>query len=288
MRTTRRRIHPETAGENRFWAEGRPRSREFDRPGECAWSRYNDPTLRAGLSKRERDERGVITGEYEKRLNRFVMRVQLPETGETVMAYCPNTSRLIGLLEPGTRVGMTRNHDPNRKTNYTVRRMRNNGVWVGIEASRANDLFERHLESCPDPPFDQWQNWSREVRFESSQIDFRAAPQGAPHWVEVKSLSSRQADPRGDFAFYSGTPSRRASRHLEHLGELSGRGDRTHCVFVVQRPDVVALRPGSPTDPGWLQSLRRARDRGVEIQGFRCSWSDDGLEITDSIPAYLE
>ncbi len=235
-----------------------------------------------------KEARTVITGQFVDRPNRFLMRIELDDSVGVVEAYCPNTSRLIGLLEPGVGVGLTRNEDPERKTDYTVRRMRNNGVWVGIEAARANDLFERYLASSPAPPFDRWQEWTREVPFESSQIDFHTAGPPVPHWVEVKSLSSREEGSRGEYAFYSGTPSTRASRHLKHLRELVKRGDRAGCVFVVQRPDVKALRPGRRTDDGWLNSLRRARGAGVDIHGFRCGWKENGLAITSSIPTYLE
>lgn len=222
-------------------------------------------------------------GFYRERLNRFVMRVDL-EGSETVRAFCPNTSRLIGLLESGVEVLLTQNDDPDRKTDYTIRAFRDNGVWVGIEAVRANELFDEYLRESADSRFGTYSDWEREVFLHESQIDFcRRAPEG-DHWVEVKSLSSRADD--GD-AFYSGTPSKRGYRHLDDLSRAVGDGDRSTCVFVIQRNDVEGLSPASVTQADWLNALRSAREAGVSILAFRCAFDGSGWTIEREIPTEL-
>lgn len=228
----------------------------------------------------------MLQGTLVERPNRFVMRVRVKEEG-IVRAYCPNTSRLLGLLDDGVQLRLTREDDPSRKTGYTVRQIRNRGVWVGIEAARANDFFETHLREQPDVPFDAWEGWEREAELHGSQIDFRGTTPDGPHWVEIKSLSSCEDAGRGEYAFYSGTPSRRAIRHLEHLRQSNEDGHRASCVFVVQRPDVIGVRPGPLTDPGWLQALREARDGGVDIWAYRCEHTDSSFRITRRIPTVL-
>ena len=119
--------------------------------------------------------------EYRDRSNRFVMTVRLPD-GEEVQAYCPNTSRLIGLLEGEPEILLTGNDDPGRKTNYTIRAFRNNDTWVGIEAARANEVFESYLKRDGDTDFDHWTCWEREVPYESSQLDFRCEATEPTSW----------------------------------------------------------------------------------------------------------
>lgn len=222
-------------------------------------------------------------GEYRGRSNRFVMTVRLPD-GEEVQAYCPNTSRLIGLLEGEPEVLLTENDDPDRKTNYTIRAFRNNGTWVGIDAARANEIFESYLKRDEDTDFDHWFSWEREVTFESSQLDFRCEATEPPSWLEVKSLSSRAST---GAAFYSGTPSKRGYRHLDHLGDLAEEGKNAHCVFVVQREDIDALEPADVTQKDWLDALRRAEDRGVDIRAYRCRFDGSDWRVDRPIPARL-
>lgn len=209
-------------------------------------------------------------GTLVDRPNRFVMRVDFRD-GARVRAYCPNTSRLIGLCEPGRQAWVIPNEDPDRTTDYTVTRLRDGGVWVGIVARRANELFSDFLSRDPGEGYAGWSEWRREVSLGSSQFDFLGRTgDGRPHWVEVKSLSSAFSPDEGRFAFYSGTPSRRAYRHLDELAAAAEAGHRASCVFVVQRPDVEAIHPGPRTEEDWLESLRDARRRGVRIEGLGC------------------
>lgn len=222
-------------------------------------------------------------GRFHERLNRFVMVVETGD-GSLVEAFCPNTSRLIGLLEGTPEVLLTHNEDPARKTAYTVRAIRDNDHWVGIDAARANDIFEAHLTEPATGPFAEWRHWEREVTHDESQFDFCRTVNDRREWVEVKSLSSRTS--QGN-AFYSGTPSKRGYRHLEHLGDLAEAGDDAWCVFVIQRLDVQAVVPAEVTQPQWIQSLRAANDRGVEILAYRCRFDGNDWRIDARIPARL-
>ncbi len=218
------------------------------------------------------------------RPNRFVMLCQL-ESGQTVRAHCPNSSRLIGLLEDKPELLLCPSNIPTRKTDYTVEAIKNNSIWVGIYAARANDIFERYLQDSPEWPFSTWQSWRRERQLGSSRIDFCGQlPTSEKHRVEIKSLSSRWKD---GTAFYSGTPSARGCRHLAELGQLVAKGVRASCIFVIQRSDVTALKPAPVTDPGWLSALRRARNLGVDIRAFNCLREEKGWKLSSQLEVVL-
>lgn len=231
----------------------------------------------------------ALIGRLVDRPNRFVFTVERPD-GSRVRAYCPNTSRLVGLVRPGVPLWIEPNDDPERKTDYTATRIRDGETWVGIEARRANALFENYVRSETDERHRE-SGWQSEVFLADSQIDFLGrSPDGRPHWMEVKSLSSGDHENGTHFAFYSGTPSRRGYRHLKHLSEAVKAGHRASCVFVVQRPDVSVIRPGRWTEEGWLNALRTADRAGVSIEGLRCGWDgeDRRLRVDGPIEARLE
>lgn len=218
---------------------------------------------------------------FVDRPNRFVFRVRTP-LDEVVEAYCPNTSRLIGLLEEGTRVWLTANSDPQRKTAYTVRRIYDNDHWVGLYAAEANRIYEQKLRRDHDGI--QSFPWEREVRAGDSWIDF-FRPGDPPTWVEVKSLSSR--GPRTGWAFFSGTPSKRAQKHLGELARLAREGQRAECVFVVQRSDVEGVCIQEPSHESWIRALEEAAEAGVDLRAFRCRVTRQSIEIDRSIPVRL-
>lgn len=198
-----------------------------------------------------------------------------------VRAYCPNTSRLIGLLNDQPEVWLTANADPDRKTAYTVKRIRDNDNWVGIHASQANELYEDYLHE--QTPNTEPYRWEREVKTGNCWIDFRHSG-SPPEWVEVKSLSSKG---QNDEAFFSGTPSKRARKHLHSLAELVRSGDRARCVFVVQRQDVQGVSIQEPTHPDWIEGLQAAVQAGVEIEAYRCRVSRHDLVIDQPISVDL-
>ncbi|MFB6347531.1 MAG: DNA/RNA nuclease SfsA [bacterium] len=232
---------------------------------------------------RNNPESDFLTGYYRDRLNRFVMEIELSD-GDRVRAFCPNTSRLIGLLKDGAEVLLTENDDPERKTNFTVKGFRNNDTWVGIEAIRANELFDEYLSQTSEDRFGAYSEWDREVPLYDSQIDFCRRLDERSHWIEVKSLSSRSES--GE-AFYSGTTSERGYRHLADLSRAVEEGDRADCVFVVQRSDVEGLSPAAVTQEDWLHALRSADEAGVNILAFRCVFDGNTWRIEDSIPTEL-
>ncbi|GEM_PF-255682 len=225
-----------------------------------------------------------LQGSFVERPNRFVMRVDLDE-GETVDAYLPNTSRLTELLVPGTDVLVEPAEDPSRKTDFTVTRMRSPamGEWVALEAVAAEDLAVDWIDRRGViPGWEQPGTLEEQVSIGGHRLDFRAdLESGRTGWIEVKSLS-RTVDGVG---LLSETPSTRGSDHLELLGDLAEQGDRTLCIFVVQRPDARWFRVGGDAEPGWIEAVERARKRGVEIAALGCRvtpsnvWVDRRLEV---------
>lgn len=227
-------------------------------------------------------KRETVKAQFEERVNRFVVRVRLD--GRSVEAYLANTARLRDLLQPGAWVYVQQRHDPKRKTRYQVVRFLDGGVLVGAEAAAATEAFAGYLSRHRDALFGGVVGFDREVRVDSSRLDFRLdTADGSVWWVEVKSLSRVV----NGAAHFSGTPSTRGWGHLDLLGRLVRGGDRAAAVFVVQRPDARLLVPGEETDPGWLAALGRAESAGVEIMGFSCRVTLERVDILRRIQVSL-
>jgi sugar fermentation stimulation protein A len=225
---------------------------------------------------------------FVKRPNRFVVRAELAD-GETARAYLPNTARLTELLIHGRELLVDPADDPSRSTDYTVRRLFDD-TWVAVEAVGAETMIERFLDRRGElPTVGSVDDWTTQEDIGDYRVDFRLEhPDESATWLEVKSLS-RCID---DTAYLSGTPSRRAARQLDRLGDLVEEGQNAAVAFVIQRGDPERLSLGDTddvhVDGDWRQAIHQARHRGVEILAFRCrvtpsnTWLDTRIPVVDS------
>ena len=60
----------------------------------------------------------LVKGKLIKRYKRFFTDVRIDK--KIVTAHCPNTGSMIGLLDKGNPVFISKNNDPKRKLKYTL------------------------------------------------------------------------------------------------------------------------------------------------------------------------
>jgi sugar fermentation stimulation protein A len=226
-----------------------------------------------------------MTGHGERatfvtRLNRFVALVERSD-GREVRAYLPNTARLTDVLVPGAPLVLTGHQDRRRATDWTVTRVWD-GTWVALAASVAADLVADHLRAGrPLPGWRRPTTVRREVSRAGRRFDLEVGfEDGSSAIVEVKSLSRA----RDRTAPLSSTPSTRGVAHLEVLGHLAESGAEVAVVFVVQREDVDRLDVAAPADPAWVEAVRRARARGVEVHAYSCRVDEHDLALLAPVP----
>ena len=70
-------------------------------------------------------ENKLISGVFIKRYKRFFVDVKI--NGKTVLAHCPNTGSMLGLLNRGNKVWLTKSNNPKRKLKYTLQIIEING-----------------------------------------------------------------------------------------------------------------------------------------------------------------
>ena len=63
-------------------------------------------------------QKTLISGEFIKRYKRFFVDVKIGNN--TVTAHCPNTGSMLGLLNKGNKVWLSKSDNPKRKLKYTL------------------------------------------------------------------------------------------------------------------------------------------------------------------------
>ena len=87
----------------------------------------------------------LIKGKLIKRYKRFFTDIKV--NSQTVTAHCPNTGSMLGLLEQGNDVWLTKNDNPNRKLKYTLEIIKVNKSLIGVNTHRANKIAEHGLNN---------------------------------------------------------------------------------------------------------------------------------------------
>ena len=62
-------------------------------------------------------QKTLISGEFIKRYKRFFVDVKIGNN--IVTAHCPNTGSMLGLLNKGNKVWLSKSDNPKRKLKYT-------------------------------------------------------------------------------------------------------------------------------------------------------------------------
>ena len=87
----------------------------------------------------------LIKGKLIKRYKRFFTDIKV--NNSTLTAHCPNTGSMMGLLDEGNHVWLTKNDNPNRKLKFTLEMIKVNKKLVGVNTHRANKIVEHGLKN---------------------------------------------------------------------------------------------------------------------------------------------
>jgi sugar fermentation stimulation protein A len=227
----------------------------------------------------------LIPGLLIRRYQRFLVDVRM-DSGEEVTAHCPNTGSMLGVNVAGSRVWLSRSHNPKRKLAWTWELVEVvSGGLVGIHTGRANGLVREALEACLIPELAGYDGLKPEARLsERSRTDLLLDFSGRPCFVEVKNLTAAVADGEG---FFPDAVSERAHKHLDELVGVVARGSRAAVVFCVQREDVARVRPADHIDPVFGRALRNAAGAGVELYALGARLTPESITLERRLPVLL-
>ncbi|MBQ7850842.1 MAG: DNA/RNA nuclease SfsA [Clostridia bacterium] len=214
------------------------------------------------------------------RVNRFVATCELH--GEQITVHVKNTGRLGELLLPDAAVWLEHSDTPGRKTAYDLVAVENRSYVVNIDSQAPNRLVHEWIGAG---------GWGEgiealrgEVTHGYSRYDFGYSRNRTPGLIEVKGVTL--FDDEGT-AYFPDAPTERGVRHLRGLIAAARSGMETGVCFVLQREDVLRLKPNDKTHPAFGQALREASDAGVRIVAAVCRVTPDSAEITHTVPVIL-
>lgn len=218
----------------------------------------------------------TLQGVFIKRYKRFLAEVRITGSSgreEVVVAHCPNTGPMLGLLDtPLPKCVLSRSDNPKRKCKFTLELMQapEDGVMVGVHSAKANVFVAKMLELNLVEGLGVYTEIKSEVVYgkdKKSRCDFvLVGPLGERTYVEVKSVTYAQPYDGARIGLFPDTVSVRAQKHVKELMRVveESQGSAA-CLFVVQRNDCSAFAASFSNDPEYSRLLAAARDLGVKI-----------------------
>jgi sugar fermentation stimulation protein A len=211
-------------------------------------------------------------GTLIRRYKRFLADVQL-DSGETVVAHCPNPGRMLTCSAPGSRVRLTHLGNGKRKYPYRLDMLHNGQCWVGVNPGIANAIASSAIECGVVFPSLCKSQWQSEVpHAQGSRIDFLHTSATKHTFVEVKSVSYVA----NGMGLFPDAVSARATKHVNQLAELCQSGHDAVVLYVLQRGDATEVEAAAHIDPAYATAVDHAKSAGVRVELLPLTLNDLG------------
>lgn len=225
----------------------------------------------------------LLTGRLQRRYQRFFAEIRL-DTGEVIVAHCPNTGPMTGVSVPGRPVCVSYQPSPRRRLPYTWELIHvedTEPTWVNINTARPNAVVRRWLEQRGLPALQDYRQIHREVPYgrEGSRADFCLTGGERPIYIEVKNTTWVQ----DRVARFPDTVTTRGQKHLRELMGLVPQA-RAVLIYFIGRHDCTHFAPGDAADPTYGQLLRQAVQQGVEVFPCQFEVNPSGIAYRRQLP----
>ena len=224
-------------------------------------------------------ENKLISGIFIKRYKRFFVDVQIEN--KLVTAHCPNTGSMLGLLNEGNKVWLSKSDNPNRKLKYTLQIIEDNKSKVGVNTHLTNKIVLNALENNLIKEFSKDIKIKPEVRFgESTRFDFLISKKNYKAFIEVKNVTLKR---KPKIAEFPDAITSRGAKHINELIKASKKGYKIYIAFIIQREDCDQLSIASDIDPEYSQILSKAIRNKLKVLCYDCKFSSKGIKLNKKI-----
>ena len=221
----------------------------------------------------------LIKGKLVKRYKRFFTDVKLSK--EIVIAHCPNTGSMMGLLNEGNEVYISRNNDPKRKLKYTLEIIKVKKNLVGVNTHFANKIAHHGLSNNLVKEIMNNDNIKPEVFFDKeTRFDFLIKKNKQKIFVEIKNVTLFRNEKIAEFP---DAVTSRGSKHLRTLIKATKKGYKSYLLFLIQIEGIENFKIAKDIDKEYYENYLLAKKAGVKFLAYRCKISAKEIKIEKKI-----
>ena len=223
--------------------------------------------------------KSLIKGKFVKRYKRFFTDIKINKG--IVVAHCPNTGSMMGLLDEGNEVFISKNDDPKRKLKYTLEIIKIKKNLVGVNTHLANKIAFHGLSNNLIKEVANNENIKPEVFFDKeTRFDFLIEKKKQKIFVEVKNVTLSRIKKNAEFP---DSITSRGSKHLKTLIEATKKGYKTYLLFLIQIQGVESFKIAKDIDKEYYKNYLLAKKAGVNFLAYRCKISSKEIRIEKKI-----
>jgi sugar fermentation stimulation protein A len=221
-----------------------------------------------------------------RRYKRFLADVTLA-SGEQLTVHVANPGSMIGLVDPGAKVWLSKSDNPKRKLAYSWELVAvdfgTGPEFVGINTMHPNALVAEAIAADLIPELVGYATVRREVKYgKNSRIDFLLeASAKAACYVEVKNVHLMR---QPGLAEFPDAVTARGAKHLDELAGVIAAGNRAVMLFLIQIGSATRFALARDIDPRYGRAFDRARTCGVEAVARRCALTADAIAVSEAVP----
>tara|TARA_B100000427_G_scaffold300379_1_gene282722 strand:- start:440 stop:1126 length:687 start_codon:yes stop_codon:yes gene_type:complete len=217
----------------------------------------------------------LIKGKLIRRYKRFFTDVEV--NNKIVIAHCPNTGSMLGLLEKGNDVWISKAEDPKRKLKFTLEMIRSNQKIIGVNTHRANRIVEHGLRNKLFKEFPSIKNIKSEFKYSNdTRFDFLCDDK----LIEVKNVTLNR---KNDIAEFPDAITSRGTKHLKKLIESIKRGYKPYVLFLVQIQNISKFRIAKDIDSDYYNNFIDANKKGLKFIAYKCKLNSKEIVIDKKI-----
>ena len=221
----------------------------------------------------------LVKGKLLKRYKRFFMDVKINE--KIVVAHCPNTGSMKGLLDWGNDVYLLPNNDPKRKLKYGLEIIKTRKNLVGVNTHMANRIAQHALENNLIKELKNSDLIKPEVFFnKETRFDFLIEKKKKKIFVEVKNVTLFRNKKTAEFP---DAVTSRGSKHLLTLIDAIKKGYKSYLIFLVQIQNMEYFKIAKDIDSKYYENYLIAKKAGVNFLAYRCNISSKKIYIDKKI-----
>ena len=221
----------------------------------------------------------LISGLLIKRYKRFFVDIKIKD--QIITAHCPNTGSMIGLLNKGNKVWISKSNNPNRKLKYTLEIIETGKSKVGVNTLSSNKIVHHALKNNLIHEFKDLSEIQPEIKFgKNSRFDFLVFKKKEKSFIEVKNVTLSRKDKVAEF------PDAITTRGLKHINELvkaSKKNYKIYILYLIQRDDCKSFTIASDIDPFYASALKKAVKKKLKILCYDCKFSLKGIKLNNKI-----
>ena len=210
--------------------------------------------------------KALIKGKFLKRYKRFFADIKVNK--EIIIAHCPNTGSMMGLLNENNDAWVLKNEDPKRKLKYTLQILKTSKNVIGVNTHLANKLVHEGLQNNTLLEFKNLDKivtekfYNKETRF-----DFFVEKNKKKIFIEVKNVTLIRDGKTSEFPDAITT---RGSKHIKTLMDAHKKGYECYVLFLVQIENCKYFRIAKDIDNEYYENYKLAKKSGVKFIAYNC------------------